>query len=184
MPRGRKNHGVRQARYLKMQKRRVKRGRKWLHSRAKTWKLAHSHLRFAYVRPPPVYLPNVLMMPLHYYLVKPKKLPRHSDGPPGVGSYFAGGGRTNPHTKIIWPPGYHHHWPPDYITWFVRRVALRYPKRVHRQKKADVILACASRWYWRSNELHRLGPTSYNIGWPHWDPKGRLPKQIVPGING
>lgn len=181
MPRGRKNHGKRQARWFKWQKRRLIRQRKWLHVRNPDWKGYKTHHRTPYIRGFGHYHPNRRMMPLRYYLVKPKKLPRWTDGPFGGESQFVGGGRTNPRTKCFWviKP----HYPPTYRTLFIRRTALYYGKRINRETRDDRIRVGAANWYHMTKRIHDAGVPGCAIGWPVWDLLGRTPQQAILGVN-
>lgn len=182
---GRKNHGVRKARWLKMQQRAKRRWRKWWHSQRDSWHYAHRpHMRVMYLRSQPAYRPRRLMLPYWMYVKDPKKwIPEHPGYPRGH-AFFIGGGNTNPHTKVVWTfPGLPHAYPFLYTIWFVRRRVTHFGKRVHKMNAEEVMEWSAYRW-WRSTYRESRYPgNNFDVGWPIWDPRQRHPQQIVWGHN-
>lgn len=180
--RGRKNHGVRQARWAKMWKRALRRRSHFKNGRKKHWKQSYTHLHFPYVRSrPPVRHQLNRLLPLHRVVKKPKKNVygvRYSV----FVTQFLGGGSTNPHTHVYPPYNARKHFPASEPILFQTRLMQRYGKRVNKLDREAFILAKASRWHWGTVLWHARVP-AFQVGWPIWDPKGRTPQQIVYRFN-
>lgn len=178
MARGRKNHGVRQARWLKMWKRQQRRKRHSKNGRKKHWKRAKDSLREPYMRS------KVTRKGVgHYYVPlwmterRPHALAAY--GQPSHGTpLFAKFGHKNPHTHVVWEAGRTHNYRLGFPSGFVRRQQRYFGHRYAKQTRYAHRLAMASRWYWSTVMYHGRHPTEYQVGWPLWDPRGRTPAQL------
>ena len=183
MARGRKNHGVRQARFVKYWLRQNRRRARYHSGRKKWWQNRWQRGHHLYLRAPvQVHHPYAKSKPFWRYVKKPKHFAQYQSPPRGVSTFIRSPG-GNPRTKQT-TLGHVHYWQSRHFpVGFIRRSKKFYGKRLHKCDRAGRILYKASAWYHSTVRYHTHFPTLIDVGWPVWDPKGRLPRQAIYGVN-
>jgi hypothetical protein len=182
--RGRKNHGVREERCRKYHRRQVLRRRRYQHSLQKYY-YQYPYLTYRlYLRGPHVMtLVPPYLLPVHELIYRPQHQPLE---PPTLEfSPTWVHGDVPPHGKIVVHFGPH---PKPYqyrqLCGAQCRTVERYGRCVRHQTKAEIIEGAALRWLFSTDYWNVVGGGSFpEVGWPDWDPLGRLPRQHVWGYN-